>query len=89
MLINHGDIVLSGNLDQIKREFGHNRLVIGLGPDCQEPEQLLREHMADMIEVVGRRKDQVIAEMKEGWHKRTPPYRPSGSEADSGGIRQL
>ena len=66
VLINHGDIVLSGNLDQIKREFGHNRLVIGLGPDCQEPEQLLREHMADMIEVVGRRKDQVIAEMKEG-----------------------
>ena len=65
VLINHGDIVLSGNLDQIKREFGHNRLVIGLGPDCQEPEQLLREHMADMIEVVGRRKDQVIAEMKE------------------------
>ena len=62
----HAALDCSGNLDQIKREFGHNRLVIGLGPDCQEPEQLLREHMADMIEVVGRRKDQVIAEMKEG-----------------------
>ena len=67
VLINHGDIVLSGNLDQIKREFGHNRLVDRPGARIDiRIEQLLREHMADMIEVVGRRKDQVIAEMKEG-----------------------
>ena len=45
VLINHGDIVLSGNLDQIKREYGRNRLVIGLGPDYQEPEQVLRDYM--------------------------------------------
>ena len=66
VLINHGDIVLSGNLDQIKREYGHNRLVISLGADYQEPEQALRDYMGDLLRVVGRRKDQVIAEMKEG-----------------------
>lgn len=66
VLINHGDIVLSGNLEQIKREFGNNRLVIGLGLDFEEPQQLLRENMSDLIDIVGMRKDQVIAEMKPG-----------------------
>ena len=66
VLINHGDIVLSGNLDQIKREYGHNRLVISLGTDYQEPEQALRDYVGDLLRVVGRRKDQVIAEMKAG-----------------------
>ena len=66
VLINHGEIVLSGNLDQIKREYGHNRLVISLGADYQEPEQALRDYMGDLLHVVGKRKDQVIAEMKEG-----------------------
>lgn len=66
VLINHGEIVLSGNLDQIKREYGHNRLVISLGADYQEPEQVIRDYMGDLLRVVGKRKDQVIAEMKEG-----------------------
>ena len=66
VLINHGEIVLSGNLDQIKREYGHNRLVISLGAEYQEPEQVIRDYMGDLLRVVGKRKDQVIAEMKEG-----------------------
>lgn len=66
VLINHGEIVLSGNLDQIKREYGHNRLVISLGAEYQEPEQMIRDYMGDLLHVVGKRKDQVIAEMKEG-----------------------
>ena len=66
VLINHGEIVLSGNLDQIKREYGHNRLVISLGADYQEPEQVIRDYMGDLLRVVGKRKDQVIAEMKAG-----------------------
>ncbi len=66
VLINHGEVVLSGNLDQIKREYGHNRLVIGLEADMEHPEQLLEEQLGDLIRVTGRRKDQVIVEMKEG-----------------------
>ena len=60
VLIKHGD------LDQIKREYGHNRLVISLGAEYQEPEQMIRDYMGDLLHVVGKRKDQVIAEMKEG-----------------------
>ena len=66
VLINHGEVVLSGNLDQIKREYGHNRLVIGLEAGTEHPEQLLEEQLADLIRVTGHRKDQVIVEMKEG-----------------------
>ena len=66
VLINHGEVVLSGNLDQIKREYGHNRLVIGLEAGTEYPEQLLEEQLGDLIRVTGHRKDQVIVEMKEG-----------------------
>ncbi|MBS6736270.1 MAG: ATP-binding cassette domain-containing protein [Clostridiales bacterium] len=66
VLINHGEVVLSGNLDQIKREYGHNRLVIGLEAGTEHPEQLLEEQLGDLIRVMGHRKDQVIVEMKEG-----------------------
>ena len=66
VLINHGDVVLSGDLGKIKREYGHNRLVIGLGEEYQEPAQILRDYVGDLLRVVGSRKDQVIAEMKEG-----------------------
>ena len=66
VLINHGEVVLSGNLDQIKREYGHNRLVIGLEAGTEHPEQLLEEQLGDLIRVTGHRKNQVIVEMKEG-----------------------
>ncbi len=66
VLINHGEIVLSGDLGKIKREYGHNRLVIGLGEEYQEPEQVLRDYVGDLLHIVGSRKDQVIVELKEG-----------------------
>ncbi len=66
VLINHGEIVLSGDLGKIKREYGHNRLVIGLGEEYQEPAQVLRDYVGDLLHIVGSRKDQVIVELKEG-----------------------
>lgn len=66
VLINHGDIVLSGDLGKIKREYGHNRLVIGLGEEYQEPAQVLGDYVGDLLHIVGSRKDQVIVELKEG-----------------------
>lgn len=66
VLINHGEIVLSGDLGKIKREYGHNRLVIGLGEEYQEPAQVLGDYVGDLLHIVGSRKDQVIVELKEG-----------------------
>ena len=89
VLINHGEIVLSGNLDQIKREYGHNRLVISLGAEYQEPEQMIRDYMGDLLHVVGKRKDQVIAEMKEGCTPGASSERIPGAEPGSRGIWKL
>lgn len=66
VLINRGEIVLSGALSQIKRAYGKNRLIIGLGYGYQDPGQVLTDYMGDLIRVVGRRKEQVIVEMKAG-----------------------
>lgn len=66
VLINRGEIVLSGALSKIKRTYGKNRLVIGMGDGYQDPEQVLTDYMGDLIRVVGRRKEQVIVEMKAG-----------------------
>ena len=44
VLINRGEIVLSGNLRKIKQEFGHNRLVLSLvGRSGEEVQELVRE----------------------------------------------
>lgn len=37
-IINHGEVVLSGKLSEIKKEFGHNQIV--LNADNYEPQQL-------------------------------------------------
>lgn len=66
VLINRGEIVLSGALSQIKRAYGKNRLIIGMGYGYQDPGQVLTDYMGDLIRVVGRRKEQVIVEMKSG-----------------------
>ena len=66
VLINRGEIVLSGALSQIKRAYGKNRLIIGMGYGYQDPGQVLTDYMGDLIRVVGRRKEQVIVEMKAG-----------------------
>ncbi len=67
ILINRGEIVLSGSLGQIKREYGRNRLVVDLGTEDQE--RLLSDYAGDLLQIVGRRKKQVIAEMKPGCTK--------------------
>lgn len=66
VILNHGEVVLSGRLDQIKRDYGHNRLVIGFGSEYPDPEKLLQELPGELIKIVGKRKDQVIVEMREG-----------------------
>lgn len=60
-IINKGEVVLSGNLDEIKRRFGENRLVISatnMGLD--ELERLVTDGMSGTIEVVGRTKEELI-----------------------------
>lgn len=71
VLINRGEIVLSGNLRKIKQEFGHNRLVLSLvGRSGEEVQELVRERFSDLAAAVGCRKEQAILQLVQGVDKR-------------------
>ncbi|MEE0885005.1 MAG: ATP-binding cassette domain-containing protein [Faecalimonas sp.] len=67
-IMNHGDIVLSGNLREIKRDFGKDRLVIAsLGETPEELAQLLKTKFVDLLDVEKIQQSQVVVrEKKEG-----------------------
>ena len=70
VLINRGEIVLSGNLRKIKQEFGHNRLVLSLvGRSGEEVQELVRERFSDLAAAVGCRKEQAILQLVQGVDK--------------------
>ncbi len=66
-IINKGEVVLSGNLNEIKKRFGENRLVISatnMGLD--ELEKLVADDMSGTIEVAGRTKEELIVSGRPG-----------------------
>ena len=67
-IMNHGDIVLSGNLREIKREFGKDRLVVAsLSETPEELAKLLETKFTDLLEVEKVHPSQVVVkEKKEG-----------------------
>lgn len=61
VIINKGDVVLSGDLDNIKREFGKNQLVVSaVDKTLDDLENIINEHMSDILEITGRTKEEVI-----------------------------
>ena len=67
VIINHGEVVLSGNLMDIKREFGENQLVLsGVGMTADDTEQMVEKELADCVEVTGTSKDDVIVRLLNG-----------------------
>ena len=60
-ILNHGDVVLSGELKEIKREFGRDRLVVSsLEETPEELAHRLRDTFADLLEVEKVQKDRLI-----------------------------
>ena len=67
VMINHGEIVLDGNLEEIKREFGRNQLVVGaVNKSLEEMEELFANQFSGQVEVTGRTKDTVIVKLVSG-----------------------
>ena len=61
VIINMGDVVLSGDLDNIKREFGKNQLVVSaVDKTLDDLENIINEHMSDILEITGRTKEELI-----------------------------
>ncbi len=66
-IINHGEVVLSGNLDEIKAEYGKGRRVIAAtNYEIDELEKILKENLSKNINVVGKNKHYIIVELSEG-----------------------
>lgn len=67
-IMNHGDIVLSGNLRDIKREFGKDRLVVASLSETPEVlANLLKTKFSDLLDVEKIQQNQVvIRENQEG-----------------------
>ena len=64
-ILNHGDVVLSGELKEIKREFGRDRLVVSsLEETPEELAHRLRDTFADLLEVEKVQKDRLIIRRK-------------------------
>ena len=60
-IINKGEVVLSGNLDNIKREFGENQLVISsVDQSLDELENIIKEKFSDILECNDRTKEDII-----------------------------
>lgn len=61
VILNHGEVVLSGDLKDIKREFGRDRLVLSsLEEEPQELSVRLKDSFSDLLEVEKVQKDRVI-----------------------------
>lgn len=66
-IINHGEVVLSGNLDEIKKEYGEGRKILSAqNMTILELEKYCMEKLSDVLEVEGRNKHNIIFVMKDG-----------------------
>lgn len=69
-ILNHGDVVLSGNLREIKRDFGRDRLVVSsLGETPEELGEKLEKGFSDLLDVEKIQKDRVIIRKTEEENK--------------------
>lgn len=82
-IINHGDIVLDGNLKTIKKEFGKNRLVIAADNySLDELRTILERDYADFVHVDGEKKKFLVLALAEGAEKKKLMARLAESDID-------
>ena len=71
VIINQGEVVLEGNLDEIKRSYGKNRLVLkDTDKTVEEFSQYCKQQLSDVLTVEGETKDAVIVKLLEGKTRR-------------------
>lgn len=67
VMINHGEIVLDGNLLEIKKEFGRNQIVVSaVNQNLEQLEELLSTQFAQQVTITGSTKQDIIVKLQEG-----------------------
>lgn len=70
IIVNHGDVVLQGDLREIKRKFGENRLVLSaLNYSLSDLSRILGESFCDLVQVESLKKDRIIVRLKDSSRK--------------------
>ena len=70
-IINHGEIVLEGELSKIKQEFGKNQLVLNAeNYSVSELKNYLEENFANEVSIIGTKKEFVIISLNENMTKK-------------------
>lgn len=64
VILHHGDIVLQGNLKQIKKDFGRNRIVLRATHDNLD--QVLKEQCKDLFQIYTHKDTDYILELHTG-----------------------
>lgn len=71
VILHHGDVVLQGNLKQIKKEYGRNRIVIrALYPEKQEFLELLETQCQELLHIYEEVENGFIIELQPHVNKR-------------------
>ena len=66
-IINHGDVVLAGNLDDIKEEYGKGRKILSANNyDLEALKELCETKLADKVKVLFVTKHYVVLDVNEG-----------------------
>lgn len=66
-IINKGEVVLDGNLKDIKREYGRNRLVLAsVNMSQEELSEKVGREFADLVRVSSKKRDFLVLELVEG-----------------------
>ncbi|MBE5949674.1 MAG: ATP-binding cassette domain-containing protein [Lachnospiraceae bacterium] len=82
-IINHGDIVLDGNIKAIKKEFGKDRLVIAAeNYSLAELRAVLERDFADLVYIDGEKKEFLVLALKDGADKKKLMARLTESDID-------
>ena len=65
-IVNKGEIVLDGNLDEIKADYGRGRKILSaVNMSLTELEQCCQDKLSDLLEVEGRTRHNIIFRLKE------------------------
>lgn len=82
-IINQGEVVLAGELKEIKKEYGRNRLMLSAeNYSLEQLAQKIGKEWQELAEVSGRKKEFLILELKEGIHRRRLLERLAGSDIE-------
>lgn len=67
VIINQGQVVLEGNLNEIKLAYGRDQLILGdRNKSVQEFKQFCEQELIEVLQVCGQTKDALIVKLLEG-----------------------